>query len=354
MSESSPLAEPPLAEILGHFPGVDVLGVTSLGNGGGFSGAQLWRVATPRETLCLRRWPQEYPTAQWLRWLHGLLKYAADQGSAPLPVPRLHRGNDTVLAAHSALFELTPWLAGTADYRTQPSPARLTAALTVLAEFHSAVRTYPGFDQPQHARQAQPRVGFSPGLIARRSRLQRLLNGEFDRLAAAVSNCSATEIRQRGQRLLPMFSLCAGRVLTQLVQASQRQVALQPCIRDIWHDHILFTGDVVTGLIDFGAVRIETVAGDLARLIGSLVGDTPSDWTAALRAYEVHHPLTTEEHWLIRVFDRSSVLMSGLSWLQWICVEGRRFEDQQRVLQRLDENLSRMEVLCGTIGSPRR
>src|SRR5205085_7730253 len=63
------------------------------------------------------------------------------------------------------------------------------------------------------------------------------------------------------------------------------QLALQPAIRDVHHEHVLFTGDQVTGLIDFGALRIDTPLTDVARLVGSLVGDDAEARRIALDAY---------------------------------------------------------------------
>jgi len=324
-------------EILRHFPDVDALDIRCLGNAGGFSGACLWRITTPAGPLCLRKWPKPHPSEDALGHIHGLLMHAAQQGMAELPVPLLHGGGNTILRQHRTLYELTRWMPGQANYHTGPNLQRLT----VLAQFHAAVRTYP------HGRE-QAGPSCSPGLVQRQAQLERLLDGELDRLATAVEGYHDPEIRQRGRHLLELFPRGASKVAQLLGRASPLKVTLQPCLRDIWHDHVLFTGDEVTGLIDFGAMRLDNIACDLARLIGSLVGDNEADWSAALHAYGAHQSLTADEHLLIRAFDHSGVLMSGLSWLQWICGEGRRFANQRQVLRRLDENLWRIEHLCGS------
>lgn len=45
------------------------------------------------------------------------------------------------------------------------------------------------------------------------------------------------------------------------------------------------------------------------------------------------------------VFDASTVLLSGMNWLQWIYVEDRRFSQRAAVLSRLDVTIDRLEGL---------
>ena len=150
--------------------------------------------------------------------------------------------------------------------------------------------------------------------------------------------------------MIELFRLAAPTVLALLDHATVLHVPLQPCIRDIWHEHVLFEGETVSGLVDFGALRPENVAADIARLLGSLAGDHAADWKLGLSAYEQVRPLSASERELITAFDRSAVLMSGIQWLQWIYLEGRTFEAPQRVLDRLDENLARLVQLASGQG----
>ena len=69
-------------------------------------------------------------------------------------------------------------------------------------------------------------------------------------------------------------------------------VPLQPCLRDVWHDHVLFQGDEVTGLIDPSAARTDTVAADISRLAGSLIADDRRAWGKAMDAYQAVRPLS--------------------------------------------------------------
>jgi homoserine kinase type II len=136
-------------------------------------------------------------------------------------------------------------------------------------------------------------------------------------------------------------------VLQLLERSVRHEVALEPCIGDIWHDHVLYEGDKVTGLIDFGSMRPENVAADVARLLGSMANDEPTQWRAGLECYRGLRPLSEAELDLVRAFDRSTVLMAGLNWLDWIYRQGRQFEHPVTVLDRVDTILVRLRALAG-------
>ena len=83
-----------------------------------------------------------------------------------------------------------------------------------------------------------------------------------------------------------LFGRGAAAVAGQLQTVQPTGYRCQPCLRDIWHDHLLWTGDRVTGLIDPGSCRSDNVAIDLSRLLGSLVGDDTAAWDRGLAAYD--------------------------------------------------------------------
>ena len=117
--------------------------VDALGGAGGFSGARFWRLHTPRGLLCLRRWPPEHPTVERLEFIQAVLWQVDQQGFdlAPLAIPALSRKG--YVRHGGTLWELSPWLAGKADYQAHPNPARLQAALRTLAAFHQATTDFP-------------------------------------------------------------------------------------------------------------------------------------------------------------------------------------------------------------------
>jgi hypothetical protein len=226
---------------------------------------------------------------------------------------------------------------GCADFHFLPCPAKLRSAMTALARFHLAAESFPlpeGDPVP------------SPGIVSRLSRLRALHAGGLQHIAASIRPGDWPELVPIAHRLCELFVIASPRVLQEFEPASHMAVKLQPCIRDIWHDHVLFTGGEVTGIIDFGAMRPESIAADVARLLGSLVADDLVMWHVGLSAYQSLRPISAAESQLISAFDRGTVLMSGLQWLEWIYLEHRTFPDHEAIWCRLQEILLRLEHLA--------
>jgi homoserine kinase type II len=164
-----------------------------------------------------------------------------------------------------------------------------------------------------------------------------------------VGDSLLVELQPIARRAVEMFRLCTPYVEDQLVAATQVVVPLQPCIRDIWHEHVLFTGDQVSGIIDFGAMRTDCVATDVTRLLGSLVGDDAAGWKSGIEAYCEVRPLTSAESRLLSAFDQSAVLISPMNWLQWLYVDRRQFARRERVRERLAVTMRRLEHLSAQV-----
>jgi homoserine kinase type II len=304
------------------------------GTAGGFSGALVWRLDTAAGEFCLRRWPVEHPDFKRLTWIHAVLRHVFAQGFRQVAVPVLTQLGASWVDHRGHLWELSPWLPGVADYRSAPSPNKLAAAMRALARFHRAAESF--------VQAGTAATGPSPGIATRQERLRHWQRGGLAKLRAAITPGDWPELADCAQGLCGLFCNAAPAVETTLAGLPQLQVPLQPCLRDIWHEHVLFVGDQVTGLIDYGAMRIETVATDVARLLGSLVADDAADWQAGLVAYQSVRPLSNDEQRLVRAFDAANVLLGGLEWLDWIYLQGRVFADRHAVEDRIDEFLLRL------------
>ena len=308
----------------------------SLGNAGGFSGARFWRLASPAGPLCLRRWPREHPSPAQLVQIHALLEHVAAVGFSRVPVPRRTRRQASFVSYDGSLWELTPWLPGMADFAQRPSLERLQAALAALAEFHRAAK---GFAVPP------PRIGPSPGIAHRNRLLQGWLAGGIETLRRAIQPGFWQELEPLARQICHRVPQVAPAVAGLLSQAAPLETALQACIGDVWHEHLLFVEDRVSGLVDFGSVRVDSVVADVARLLGSMADGDPARWQAGLAAYQAIQPLSGHELLLVAAFDRSTALMAGLNWIEWVYRDKREFEARQAVFAKMQGCLRRLEGL---------
>lgn len=308
---------------------------------GGFSGSRIWQLDTARGLLCLKRWPPEYPDAERLQFIHSVLAKVDAAGFRKIALPIADLRGATIVEFDDHRWELTRWLPGEADQADRPqlssSPSRIEAAATALAEFHQAAT---------HGNRTQP-FAAAPGILTRTAQVKGLLAGELDGLSLHIerNKLSWPKLAMLSQPLLERVRTAAPQVYSEMADLAEVKVPIQPCIRDIHRDHVLFTGDSVTGIIDFGAMKLDSVAGDLARLLGSMAIDDESLWHTGLAAYEVVRSLSKDETRLIRAYDRSAVLLSGLHWLRWIFAEDRRFPHRDSILQRfavISQRLSRL------------
>lgn len=309
--------------------------VEYLANHGGFSGARLWRVASPVGPLCLRAWPPESPNESQLAFIHKVLLRVQSHGVDFVPAPRPACNGSTIVRHEGLLWELTPWMPGRADYQDRSRADRLRAAMRALACFHLAAASTNAVDP----------VGTSSTLERRVRELRSFLNGPASvELWRRVPDRRWPEMDERALQIRDHMTK-QRKTLAQLLDQPLTPVTQQPVIRDIWHDHILYTGNEVTGIIDFGAMSVDTVAVDIARLLGSLAGSDELQWREGLRAYRELRPVSMAQQELLLTLDRTGVFAGALVWLRWHYLDHRSFENQAGVLARVDHFLGRLGSL---------
>ena len=304
---------------------------------GGLSGAIVWHLPAPHGELCLRRWPAEVKSVAYLDWVHAFLRDAYHQGLSFVPVPIATVDGRTCVLDGQRYWELTPWLPGEAA-EAPLDAQRLAAALQALARFHWAVANNSLTDQT-------PRDAVSPGLQRRAGALRQLARGGARELAEVSRKVDWPSVAAHVEDIASL--LAAG---TKIAVAATRPwltqaLPLQPCIRDVHRDHVLFSESRVTGLVDFGAMRVENRAGDIGRLLASLVRDDARLWNTGLRAYSAVAPLVPEERAAIGAFDASATLLACANWLRWLLIERRDFGRSPIVVERLKFHATRLREL---------
>ncbi len=328
---------PPFDELFGEYPPHirPLARPEPLGGAGGHSGSRLWRYRSAAGQFVLRAWPPAGPGRAHLEQVHHWLSLTADMGFTPVPVRDI--SGQSLRECDGRLWEVAPWLNGAPDCGHAPTKEHLQAACAALAALHVRLA-------------GLGHQGYSPGLFQRLEAIRRLIDGEFDLIEGI---CSAQrdrecEPREQAQRWLKLARLLARDLEDRIRGAVTRVVFLQPSLRDARPEHFLFEGECLSGLVNFAAMGIETVAADLARLIGEWLEGDSSARRDALAAYEAVRPLDPSESALIEVFERSSALLIGERWARWHYLEHRTFDDPAAVTQGIAKSAARLERLLQT------
>jgi Ser/Thr protein kinase RdoA (MazF antagonist) len=302
----------------------------------------LWQVDSGGDAFTLRYWPAALHAPQRVASICQFVQHLARRG-LPVAAPLATRAGAATARDDDGVWTMSRWAPGEATYWQAPTSGKLTAALAMLARIHLVAADHRAADE-----RGRPRRAASPSMLARAAQLDELRAGGAGTLVDPRRANSADELAlaERGaalvRRELPAQLAAARRWRTEPLPLEWR-------LGDVWHDHILFTGEEVTGVIDFAAAGVDSPAGDVARLLGSLVGDDADGWRRGLAAYESVRPLTPAERDAVRFFDESGTLLSTANWLRWLFGEppGVRPPARRPVeLARLARLVDRLAVLA--------
>lgn len=330
----------------------------------GFSGAVVLRVAVaansqaPETEYCLRGWPPKSLPLERLLGLHRLLEHIHKCGVKQVSVPLRSKFGSTIYTEASQFWQIEPWLPGTSDFSANPNDARLRNAMVVLAAWHEAASRF----EPRKSEALWFQsfaAATSPTVADRLDRIERYQDRDAAKLRQLLQNTIPfpqwgnewSGLIDVSTRILDLFQIAAQKIGEALSAYRNLRFRLHPCLRDVWHDHLLFFGDEVTGLIDPSAARSETPAADLSRLLGSLLGDDEQRWDVAISAYREVRQLSDREVALARVIDQCAVLLGGLTWLERLFVFRLNYSNPQRVLERMRQIALRLDRLACRVQS---
>lgn len=287
-------------------PLVPVLGAA------GASGARLWRYPSALGPQALRAWPPAPDVSkpallvihQWLFELRGIPQ---------IPLPWRGRDGQTLQGEQQSWWELAPWKPGKPDLGRPPSDDHVRQAFATLGRLHAILS--------RHAERAP-----SPGLARREAELDQAIQGGY---AWALNRIPPTDLSEEAalaRSWLHQATRLAPSVKIQLAEARGSLGRLQPCLRDTRPEHFLFLLGQLSGLVDFGAMGMEWVSADLARLLADWIGPDLRLRQVALDAYLQSNPGATAELRSIPAFEESQAVLGGLRWIRWHWIEHRLFE----------------------------
>lgn len=292
----------------------------------GFSGARVWHGQSATDSYCLKAHPSTRLRSAELAAIHAWMACARNAGLSIVPHLQRTTTAETLVAHDAWTWELLEWLPGHADDATSPKESNVVAAVRALAEIHAV-----------WGRLADPRPQPIPAIARRLAALQRWTNLVAQGWRPLVPQADpVAHMAERAWQLLPNYVAPAVAELTRWLAV---EGMLQPCLCDVWYDHILFHADRVSGVIDYAAAKRDHPAVDLARLLGSLAPD-PTRLGRALAAYAAVRHLPQPE--LVAVLERTGTIVAVTQWLTWLYHEQRHYPDRTLLAVRLQALVARL------------
>lgn len=293
--------------------------VTPFHGGAGFSGSSIWKVDWNSQDYCLKQWPQDKPSVHTRQLISRVIPEVQRQG-LPIAVPQETNAGRRFLFFENRFWDLSPWVAGAPIKDRILTEAQLQSAMQWLARYHNLSSAL------------MSEKGKSTSLAYRLKLSQQLLDGQLDRL-------SGCEIAGLESGLAPLFISHARQKLPMLLQALEHyahlEMMLLPALSDIWSDHVFFEADKVSGVIDFGAIKMDSACLDLARFLGSYGGHSDSVMRQGLEYYQMERVLGRNDVELVELYDRAYVVLAGIQWLIWLGPEQRVFKQMAIVNRHL-------------------
>ncbi|MDY3554976.1 phosphotransferase [Gemmata sp. JC717] len=292
----------------------------------GFSGAVVWRgddlEGVPQ--VALKGWPLS-TTLERVREVHSWL---APASALPF-VPTVIRNTlgDTAVSAVGRVWDACRWLPGAPA--PQPSEAETRAACEAVAQLHLACPAEP-VKRPCAA------VG---------ARLRLLVDHQGLYAAGTILPPLAPQLDALLARAAAEIGRCADAAVEALRPWAAWPVRVRPCVRDLRREHVLFQSSAVTGIIDYGAMAIDTPAGDLARLLGDFAEADPALFEEGLSAYRrASGPLDVPDEF-VRLLATTGTLCSLLGWLFRLFVRAEPVANPVTLAHRLTHLISRVSHL---------
>jgi aminoglycoside phosphotransferase (APT) family kinase protein len=121
-------------------------------------------------------------------------------------------------------------------------------------------------------------------------------------------------------------------------------VPLQPVLRDLRAENLLFDAGDVSGVIDWDAAAVDHPCLDAARLLRTWHLNHTGQMAAAALAWANHWQLSNEQRLLLIVLDASGVLLNPVVWFRRLSEASSVPDAVPEVGQRLRLLMSAAEV----------
>jgi len=305
--------------------------------------------ATDGRQYALKRWPKSFSRNR-IESIHRVLRHAWKEGCEiiALPViftPLTHElpadSVGTVLSTNGDCWELSHWRPGE-PLTTNADLDTIRRGAEAISRFHGCTASLGILHQP-------------PPIIAERLQALTSRRRYFPILTQTSSQPDlpadvAAALRDAANLLHWKWDEACAQIHRSLTEHSGWKLATQYVLRDVHAEHLLFSAEKPTGLIDFDAVRIDTPASDLARWAGSfLPGQHSAEdiWEAVFAGYrgnteQTDNAAETPTLKLAADLCFAGTWLSLANWLVWLLVERRDFNAPPGILAERIYNLIRV------------
>lgn len=323
------------------------------------SSCRHWLIQTSQEKYCLRCWPKGTPKREQLEFQQAVLWHSVCEGIDFVPLPIETKTHQGIVSYEGSFWELLPWFdsnekisneyfspggfpcvdedgnyleanSNDSSDHWQQNEIRsfeIASALMSLAQFHLAVSSFPLPHFP---------ISVSPKVRDQLAKWEQWIGGRFVRLYdsliqtrsdknAKVMSCLA----DAGLTLLDHALPYAGRTVTQLSQAARLSIPIQAVVGNCCRRHLRFDEEGLCGMIDFKEISVDSVAWDIATLLGSMTESDTNLWTLGIKAYQSVRPLTDNEKSLVYAFELSPFFIKGLNFLSQAFLAENPYNEEQ-------------------------
>ncbi len=248
---------------------------------GGLSGAMVFAGVDSSPRFALKFLPKSTANRAHLEAVHRAI--LAAQPTHLVPELISARSGVTLVELPAYYCEMTTWLPG--EPNRDASELRQINACQALAKLHAVWRGFGSAVAPFPA-------------VARRLRILRewRTNGKVhdtEGVRPAIDWAERTLLLYKGQ-----------------------PIDVHPCLCDVHGEHVLFQPfrTIVSGFIDFTAMKIDHPSVDLARYLGDTVGDDANAMQVGIKAYHEAGGTPTVTADLVAMLDRTGTIAAIAYW----------------------------------------
>lgn len=315
----------------------------------GLSGATVAHCrASDGHEYALKRWPASFSRSR-IESIHRVIIHSWEEGCKIVALPIVFQlpanqtrinTSGTVLAVNGEHWELCQWRPGEPlPYSADLNSIRRGAE--AISQFHVSAASLGSIQQPPPIIKERLRT-----LASRRQHIP-IPSQLIDR--PDLPSVVVAALRDASQLMRLNWNEACDQIHRSLTKHADCSTATQYVLRDVHAEHLLFSAEKPTGLIDFDAVRIDTPAADLARWAGSFLPGQHSVeevWEAVLAGYcgNTDQSGHADMNSLIKLATDlcfAGTWLSLANWLVWLLLERRNFAAPPEVLAERIHNLIR-------------